>query len=171
MAISFGLPQRPQKQEMFPDTPVISLLEWQGKGFANKFSFNTSAIELLQVIPGVSQVYFAVNDETKEVYIGKYESEDSITVTKSNSIANKKFYEYIIKNYNLDNTKDNYMELTESVDLGGVIVYKLQNIILENKEVEVFTPIVDKEIEHLLNADVDEEVEEVIQHESHGRVW
>ena len=81
MSINFGLPKREVKQEMFPDVPVVTLEKHKGKGHGNRFTFNSKSIELLDTIPGLSKVYFAVDDESKEVYIGKYESEDSFLMT------------------------------------------------------------------------------------------
>lgn len=150
MAISFGLPKREVKEEMFPNTPVVTMFAWEGKGFGKKLELNNTALELLDITPGLSKIYFAIDDETHEIYLGKYNSEDSILVGKNNAISNKKFYDYIINHYALDNTKNNYMVLTESVMLGEFPVFKMLPL---NEEIEVAEekePIKDVEIAHLV---------------------
>lgn len=55
--IQFGIPKRVvENKERYPDTPVITMERVEDKGFNRRFVLNNKAIELLQVIPGISQV-------------------------------------------------------------------------------------------------------------------
>ncbi len=149
MAITWGTIKREVKQEQFPNQAVITLEAYKGKGHGNRMSFNPKSIELLATTPGLSKVYFATDDESKEVYIGKVDSEDAIMMTKSMSISNKKFYDWIIKNYELDNSKDNFMALTDSVNLGDSIVYKMVPLNTNNEEIITPGPIEDTETAYI----------------------
>ena len=151
MAITFGIPkQRVAKEEKYPDTPVITTLRWEGKGHANKFVFNTKAVEKLNILPGTSRVNFAFDEEEEVAYIGKHAGEGALSVGKNMSLSNKRFYDYILKMYKLESDEDNDFELTTEIDLGDVKVYKMTPLV--NKEVELDPKpvnMVDKEIEHM----------------------
>ena len=177
--IQFGIPKRVinKKEEMFPDTPVVTMLAWEGKGYNKKFGFNQSAIELLELIPGINSVNFAFDDETFTAYIGKDNGEGAKSVAKNSSMSDKKLYDYIAKHYELDERQDNYMELTGGTDLGTTVVYKLSNITPINMRIIPSNPIVDKEIEHLTQSGFKpefsefEEGEEELTYQPHGHSW
>ena len=126
--ITFGIPKRriERKEELFPDTPVITMKAWEGKGFNKKFEFNSKALDLLDINLGMDSVNFAFNDDL--AFIAKQNGEDAIVVAKNRTISNKGFYDYISNMYRLDNSKDNYMELVNPIQIGDITAYMLREI-------------------------------------------
>lgn len=163
MAISgFGIPKlRKEKVELFPDNAVLTFHKLEGMGHARRISFNPKALELLDAIPGINSVNFAFDDISKLAYIAKNNDEDAVMMAKNASISNKKYYEYISKNYELDNEQDNYLALTDSIDLGETIAYELKTINPNEKVLEAPEPVKDVEIEHLVSEDTEDIEEEV----------
>lgn len=158
MDIRFGVPKREitAKKEMFPETAVITMLPWEGKGYNKKFEMNTKAVEMLGINAGEDSVSFAFDDG--DTFIAKVVNDDSVLVGKNKAFSNKSYYDYIIKTYKLDNTKENYLELVEKIELPEITIFKLAPIVPE--VAESTRPIVDKEIEHMVAEEVDEEVVE-----------
>ena len=176
MVLKFGVPKREinKKEELFPNNSVIKMVAWEGKGFGKKLEFNFKAVELLKLIPGISNVNFAFDDEEKTAYVGKQDGEDSKTLAKNKSISDKKIYDYIVKNYNLDETVDNYLSLTDMIDLAGVKIYKLVSISTTTVETAIPTPVIDKEIEHMIDDGESPEYSEFKKEsvfEPHGDSW
>lgn len=126
--ITFGIPKRriERKEELFPDTPVITMKAWEGKGFNKKFEFNSKALDLLNLNLGMDSVNFAFDDSS--AFVAKQSGEDAVVVAKNRTISNKGFYDYISGIYHLDNEKDNYMELVNPIQLGDVTAYMLKEI-------------------------------------------
>lgn len=155
MAIEFGVPTRQinKKEELFPETPVITMKKWEGKGHNCMFSFNPKALETLGITPGINSINFAFDGE-EAAYIGKNSDEGSLLVAKNMNVSNKKTYEYICKIYGLENSKDNHLEITDSVDLGAITVYKLQVITPIVEEVTKVPNPVEDEIAHVVEAEV-----------------
>lgn len=164
--ITFGIPKREinKKTELFPNTPVVTMLPWEGKGFGKKFQFNNAALEELNVIPGVSRVLFAFDEE--DSYIAKNTTEDSLLVGKNMAFSNKNFYDFLTKRHSLDNSIANHFELTGKVDIGGIDVYMLKTIIPTTVTIPI-TPepsaVVAKEIEHM-DEDMASEDESSMEH-------
>ena len=158
MAIKFGFPKREKKEEMFPYTPIVTMKKWEGKGHGKKFEFNTRALELLEATPGISQINYAIDDSMNEVYMAKNDGETSITMAKNASISYKRLYDFIIENYGLSEDEDNHLILTTSVDLGGTKAYKLELLREDPVEGESNNPVVDKEIEHMTEENLKENI-------------
>ena len=150
MAISFGIPKRVvESKERYPETPVVTLEKVEDKGHNRRFVLNKKAIQLLQVIPGVSHIAFAF-DGMNAAYISKNSTEDSFLLGKNMAFSNKKYYEHICKIYGLDSSTDSDFELTDEINVGGVLVYRMKHIVSEAVPVVHNNPVVDKEIEHLV---------------------
>ena len=131
--IQFGIPkQRTTRPELFPDTPVVTMQEWEGKGYNKRFVFNKKAVEVMNLEPGLSRINFAFDGDI--AYIAKQPGEDSVLVGKNLSISNKNFYDYIAKIYNLDSSVDNHLELADKLELGDIKAYLLK--VINEGEVE-----------------------------------
>ena len=151
MNIRFGLPKREiVSKERYPETPVLTMEKVEGQGFNRRFTLNKKAVDLLQLIPGISSVIFAFDEDA---YISKYESEDSVLLGKNMAFSNKKYYEHIAKMYNLDQSQDSDFELTDAITVGDAIVYRMQYITPEVVFTPHTSPIIDKEIEHLVEVE------------------
>lgn len=172
MNIRFGLPKKEVvNKEMFPDTPVLTMERVEDKGFNRRFILNKKALELLNIVPGVDKIAFAFDGINEKIYIAKLDSEDSIVVSKNRAFSNKKYYEYITKFKQLDSGKDNYFELTNFVDILGVTSYEIVPI-SENKELtKIVNPILDKEIEHMIEEKSETEREYLVDYQPHGDTW
>ena len=126
MSIQFGIPKREvTNKEKYPETPVLKMELVQDKGFNRRFSLNQKASEVLNIVPGISQVIFAFDDTENKAYIAKSSSEDSVLVGKNKAFSNKRYYEYICKMKDLNSEIDNYFELTNPKPLGVLTIYEL----------------------------------------------
>ena len=160
--IQFGIPKRVvENKERYPDTPVITMERVEDKGFNRRFVLNNKAIELLQVIPGISQVCFAFDGENS-AYISKNATEDSLMVGKNMAFSNKKYYEYISKMYKLNSNEDNDFELTDVISVGDVVVYRMKHLNSCNP-IEERNPVLDKEIEHITGSGENSNFEDLLK--------
>lgn len=180
MSIVFGIPKREVvNKEQYPDVPVLKMELVQDKGFNRRFSLNQKALEILNITPGLHSVIFAFDDTEKKAYIAKHNTEDSVVVGKNQAFSNKRYYEYICKMKDLNSSVDNYFELTNMKSVGDIDVYELVQLSTEPESTDNSNPIVDKEIEHLVEEatkptngyDEEETVETVADYEPHGDVW
>lgn len=147
MNIRFGVPKREiiAKKEMFPETAVITMLPWEGKGYNKKFEMNTKAMEMLGINGGADSVSFAF--DKGDAFIAKVVNDDSVLVGKNKAFSNKSYYDYITAIYGLDSSKENYLAIVEKIELPEITVFKLQPIVPE--ATESTRPVIDKEIEHM----------------------
>lgn len=151
MNIRFGIPKRVvESKEKFPNVPVLTMEYVESKGFNRRFTLNKTAVELLDLTPGVDSVIFAFDTETKTSYIGKNSNEDSILVGKNMAFSNKTYYDYICNMHGLDSKYDNYFELTDMVMVADIPIYKLKHIQMDEAPVQSPVSFVDREIEHLV---------------------
>lgn len=149
--ITFGIPKREVvNKEKYPTLPVLTMEHVEDKGFNRRFVLNEKAIQLLQVIPGVSQVIFAF-DGDGEAYISKYTSEDSVLVGKNMAFSNKKYYDHISKLYKLQSNIDNEFELTDAINVGDNLIFRMKFINPSEAIPTVPNPVVEKEIEHMVS--------------------
>jgi len=174
MSISFGIPKREViNKERYPDTPVLTMELVQDKGFNRRFSLNQRALELLDIIPGTSNVVFAFDTDTNRIYITKMISSESVMVGKNQAFSNKKYYEYIGNMKKLDLSQDTYFELKEPIDIMGHKSYELVQLEKDLDFQEELNPVVSKEIEHLIETEQENNYvpEEDIPFEPHGHTW
>lgn len=150
MNIRFGLPKREVvNKEKYPTTPVLTMEHVEDKGFNRRFVLNKKAIELLGIEPGVNYVSFAY-DGDNTAYIANAMEEDSILIGKNKAFSSKKHYEQISKIYKLQSNIDNDFELTDPINLGNVTIYRMKLLNFDDYAVVINNPVVDKEIEHLV---------------------
>ena len=160
--ITFGIPKREiVSKEKYPSLPVLTMEHVEDKGFNRRFVLNNKAVELLQVIPGVSQVIFAF-DGDGEAYISKYTSEDSVLVGKNMAFSNKKYYDHISKLYKLQSNIDNEFELTNAINVGDNVIFRMKFINPSESTVAVPNPVVEKEIEHMVSGGENINFEEIM---------
>jgi len=149
MSIIFGIPRKEIiNKEKYPNQPVLTMLAVEDKGFNRKFVLNKKAVDLLQLIPGISHVAFAFDGEGS-AYVSKNNTEDSFLLGKNIAFSNKKYYEYIVKIYGLDSAMDSDFELIDPVAIGDIIVYRMKYIVPGVVFVPHVNPVIDKEVEHL----------------------
>lgn len=162
MSIHFGIPKREiVSKEKYPSLPVLTMEHVEDKGFNRRFVLNEKAIQLLQVIPGVSQVIFAF-DGDGEAYISKYTSEDSVLVGKNMAFSNKKYYDHISKLYKLQSNVDNEFELTDAINVGDSVIFRMKFINPSEAIATVPNPVVEKEIEHMVSGGENINFEEIM---------
>lgn len=152
MNIRFGLPKKEVVNKEKFNVPVLTMEHVEDKGFNRRFVLNKKAIELLGIEPGVSYVAFAFDGENTS-YLANTVEEDSILVGKNMAFSNKKHYEYIAKIYKLQSNVDNNFELIDPIQLGDVTIYRMKLIQENEVTTEHNSPIVDKEIQHLVEGE------------------
>jgi len=173
MNIRFGIPKIEKPVNPLDKIPVLTMELVENKGFNRRFMLNSKAIEVLGINPGDDSVSFAFDDVNKKVYIAKLTGEDSVLVGKNKAFSNKKYYEYIAKMKSLISDYNNYFELVNPIDISGITAYELVHIQMDVVETTETNPIVDKEIEHLV-----ERKEEfgnvaplIVEYQPLGDVW
>jgi hypothetical protein len=125
LELKFGLPkQRQGKVEKYPDTPVITMQEYKGKGYSKKFEFNAKAQELLNL--NDDECYVAIDYTNKCIVKVNGDEPTALRLTKNSpkSFSNSKVYDYFIKNYELNAEVENELFLTSAnQDYNGNSVY------------------------------------------------
>ena len=160
--ITFGIPKREVvNKEKYPTLPVLTMEHVEDKGFNRRFVLNRKGIELLEIIPGESQVIFAFGGDG-EAYISKYTSEDSVLVGKNMAFSNKKYYDHISKLYKLQSNIDNEFELTNAINVGDNVIFIMKFINPSESTVAVPSPVVEKEIEHMVSGGENINFEEIM---------
>lgn len=134
MKFTFEVPtQRKRKEEKF-NTPVITMSALAKKGSGRRFTFNKAAEDLLGVEPGESyaSIGFGENGEIA-VMVSDKETPNSYAIKKTNSsFSNKKLYEFIAKNKNLDTDVENYLHLNSETIEGLDNAYAISQFTSEN---------------------------------------
>lgn len=153
--IKFGIPSVNNTVDQFPDEAVLTVHAVEKPNSKRKFSLSRTAAEQLGVNPGLSKVgfsfdggrYIAVIPDSVE----GIPSADRFLVNKELSFMNKKAHDYFTKKYNLDNSKDNHINIESVSDMEGIKVGSISNSLRspeveENTEVEeTVTSVNDKE--------------------------
>jgi len=108
--------QRKRKEEKY-SFPVVTMSAIEKVGAGRKFSFNKAAQEALG-IKGGDKIAFAF--PANGIFVRKFESDRSLTLTQTCSISDKKTYEFIAKQLNLNIEKENELLLTSSTMGEGI---------------------------------------------------
>lgn len=173
--IQFGIPKREiTKKEKYPEIPVLTMELVQSKGFNRRFSLNQTALEVLGIIPGTSQVIFAFDDIENKAYIAKHSTEDSVLVGKNKAFSNKRYYEYICKMKDLNSSIDNYFELTNPKTVGDITIYELVQLSADPEINDFSNTTVSSEANNVKDYEETEEIEieeTVADFEPHGDTW
>lgn len=129
--LKFGVPTktRAKREEKYPNTPVVVMHAWGGKGTSKKFELNAKASEVLGVIEDGDHA-LAISFSEGKIYVVKASgSEDEtykLTKGTPRSFSNSRVYDYFQKFLSLDNTNDNEFVLDRVPDTdyngGGVFV-------------------------------------------------
>ena len=143
--MQFGIPKKRQvKSELFPDTCVMTVHKAGEKGSARTVSFNSMAADLLSINDndthelvmitdlledGSRDVFFTKLDESMEV-----SNSDKLKVTtgQPKRFSNKRHFDFIVENFELDATEDNHLELTNII-CDGVSLIKAVLFTVENE--------------------------------------
>lgn len=161
MAIIFGAPKkgntqrRTKKEELFPNNAIVTMLainqDPNVTRKTRKFSFNTKAVETLNLLAekdGSIINDYVIMGNTQEnckgdyliaVYGPAFTMSEKLRVTKSFTVSNGPWYDSIVENLNLDNTVDNYLELTPYTDnhsFDGATLYTLTPYTPTNTETD-----------------------------------
>lgn len=134
--VIWGVPtQRAKKEEKF-NTPVVTMSSLAKKGAGRKFSFNAAAQDVLGLEGGETYVSFGFNTENGDIYLMSSETEtpNGFLLTKQCTFSNKRVFEYIAKNKELDTNEENYLHLTA---VEGEPFYKVASIQTESMEVTI----------------------------------
>jgi bifunctional DNA-binding transcriptional regulator/antitoxin component of YhaV-PrlF toxin-antitoxin module len=101
--------QRQRKVERF-DTPVVSLNAIEKVGAGRKFIFNKAAQELLG-IKGKDRVSFGFTKDGQHIFLRKSNSDAGYELTQVCTISDKKTYEFIAKQCNLNIREENHFDV------------------------------------------------------------
>jgi hypothetical protein len=124
--------QRKRKEEKY-SFPVVTMSAIEKVGAGRKFSFNKAAQEALG-IKGGDKIAFAFPADG--IFVRKFESERALTLTQTCSISDKKTYEFIAKQLNLNIEEENELLLTPSTMGEGIfqLTVLLQPMTFSNTE-------------------------------------
>lgn len=160
----FGIPtQRSKNEEKHPNQAVLTVQALGEKGTARKIDINTRAAELLGLkLDGSDKVNFAFNmeDDKKVVYFANttlVENPTNIKVTKQATFADKKMHSYLSKVFELDNTKDSELLISDISDSIGTVTV-LETVVEEPAEeavvaVEVPVELLEEVLENDSNSE------------------
>lgn len=117
-----SVPAKRQKKVEKYSTPVLTLVavDPEKKGAGRKMIFNKAAQEALGVV-GEENVMFGFNNTSKEVFVKKSTAPQGFTLTKTCTLSDKKTFEFIISNFNLNDEVENEFDLVVSL-MGNTIL-------------------------------------------------
>lgn len=141
--MDFGVPSKKRVATIkYPDTPVITLLPYEGENTSRKIEFNKKAYALMNLtLDDINDVAFSFNKsnfaDNSVVNANSLSSDASLKVAKNGKISNKAHYEEIKTRYGAK--MEDELELT-IVDSGrefnGIKVFKLVTLESLNKSIE-----------------------------------
>lgn len=140
----FGVPsQRKKKEEKYPNTAVATLSPYRGKGTSRTIALNEKAVEVLGLPEEGARVAFSFTDG---IFILNADQQGvpsvyALRVGKTNSsVSDKKTYEYISTQLNLNNSVENEFSLEQSTTEAGLTVFEfkamVENEVKDAPEVE-----------------------------------
>lgn len=140
MNIEFGVPsQRNKTIEQYPTQPVLTVLAIaEKKGSSKKVAFNKTAITELGFEEDSNVSISFSGHKTLLVNTSGMELSEALKITKGSprSFSSSKYYGYISKLNNLDNSVDNDFSLVkvENEDYEGRDVYELSPLKITTAE-------------------------------------
>lgn len=152
--IKFGVPSVNDTVDHFPGETVITVHSIDKPNAKRKFSLSKSAAEVLGVKPGLSKVGFSFDGgrfiaEIPEGTEG-VPNADRFLVNKELAFMNKKAHDFFVKEYNLDTSKDNYIDITSVEDMEGIKVGVLSSTTKSVQNTDVEEEVVNTEEDELL---------------------
>lgn len=124
--------QRTTKKEQFT-TPVVTIAALVKEGVGRKFTFNKASQELLN-IEGESRVSFGFTPDGHHIYIRKASGTAGFQLTKTCTFSDKKTFEFISKNLELDNSVENHFDIVPAPMEGNVYELILRTPMTEMAE-------------------------------------
>lgn len=129
--LKFGVPsQRARKTEKYPETAVVTMLAYKGKGTSKKFEFNKKAEEVLGLTEGAC---IAVSyNEGKVLFVNATGQDiESYKLTKNSpkTFSNAKVHDYTKTFLGVDDSVDNEFKLEDiGAEYNNYPVFSLANI-------------------------------------------
>ena len=138
--VTWGVPtkNRNKKVEKYT-TPVVTMHLIEKKGSNRRFTFNKAAREALGLNAGESYIAFGFDLANNTTFIKKFDSEELYTfkVNKSWGFRDAKTYNYLVKQFNLDETVDNELHFEYNNDMLNYVSNPVENTVEETVENEV----------------------------------
>lgn len=167
--MEFGVPSKKRvAQEKYPETPVITLLPFEGENTSRKMEFNNKAYEILGLNQGdYNHVAFSFDksDFTNNMIVNanEFKIDAALRISKNGKLSNKSHYEEIKNRYNVDMEKELELVLIQSdQQYSGHPIFKLVTLKSYQMSLETETEQQDQVItDEVQDTVLDEEKEQV----------
>lgn len=182
--MEFGVPsKRRTVKEKYPETPVITLLPFEGENTSRKMEFNKKAYEVMGLDPeNTNEVAFSFNKsnyaDNSIVNVNGFSIESALNLAKNHKVSNKAHYEELKKRYDVSLEEELELTIVDSgAEFQGNKVFKLVTVKsleeanpLEEQVPPAASDIHDEQPDEATKAKLDEE-DYIKQHESPGNPW
>jgi len=101
--------QRVRKEEKFL-TPVLTMNAVERAGAGRKFVFNKAAQTALGIV-GEERISFGFDRANNAIAVRKSDTEKSLQLTKTCTVSNKEWFEFIAKHFGLNIEEENNFDL------------------------------------------------------------
>jgi len=156
--------QRVRKEERFL-TPVLTMCAVEKVGGGRKFVFNKAAQAALEIV-GEERISFGFDKANNVIAVRKSTTDKSLQLTKTCTVSNKEWFEFIAKHFGLNIEAENNFDL---VATNNYFVLSLR--VLDNdannvvEEVETVETVEDNEVIEFHTTDLGEVSDEEVLEE------
>jgi hypothetical protein len=187
--------QRVRKEERFL-TPVLTMCAVEKVGGGRKFVFNKAAQTALEIV-GEDKISFGFDKVNNVIAVRKSTTDKSLQLTKTCTVSNKEWFEFIAKHFNLNIEAENNFDLAATNNYFTLYLQELDtatnNIVTDNVEsnqamyeenpvIEFHTTdlgevsdeeVLEEQIDSYSNDFVEDSIveEEIVDTDEHGEEW
>jgi len=131
--------QRVRKEEKFL-TPVLTMNAVEKAGMGRKFVFNKAAQTVLGIV-GEERISFGFDKANNAIAVRKSDTEKSLQLTKTCTVSNKEWFEFIAKHFGLNIEEENNFDLVPTNNYFTLSLRVLDND--SNNIVEEENPVIE----------------------------
>ena len=182
--------QRVRKEERFL-TPVLTLCAVERVGGGRKFVFNKAAQAALEIV-GEERISFGFDKANNVIAVRKSTTDKSLQLTKTCTVSNKEWFEFIAKHFGLNIEVENNFDLVATNNYFVLSLRVLDNdannaveeveTVEDNEVIEFHTTdlgevsdeeVLEEQIDSYSNDFVEDSIveEEIVDTDEHGEEW
>ncbi len=153
--------QRVRKEERFL-TPVLTMCAVEKVGGGRKFVFNKAAQTALEIV-GEERISFGFDKANNVIAVRKSTTDKSLQLTKTCTVSNKEWFEFIAKHFGLNIEAENNFDLVATNNYFTLSLRVLDNN--ANNVVEEVETVEDNEVIEFHTTDLGEVSDEEVLEE------
>lgn len=133
--------QRVRKEEKFL-TPVLTMCAVEKAGAGRKFVFNKASQTSLGIV-GEDRISFGFDRTNNAIAVRKSDTEKSLQLTKTCTVSNKEWFEFIAKHFGLNIEVENNFDLVPTNNYFTLTLRPLDGPLMGISRVEEENPVIE----------------------------